>query len=308
MSLFQKAQRKKAKLRLALCSPSGGGKTYSALLMASGITEGSIFVIDTEKGSSLLEQGKSGIPEFFHAELTPPFSPARYCEFITTAVQEGAGCIIIDSLSHAWSGTGGILDEHDRITMADQRQNSFAAWREVTPEHNRLVDTMIQCDAHLIVTMRTKTAWEVVTKDDGKKHPVKIGLKPEQREGLEYEFTIVMDMSLDGHIASVSKDRTSLLDGQRFVPSRDTGLQLIDWLDSGVDPAIVSAQKMEIFKKDVDSVAEVVHLEEWYRKYQHEFSVLTNEHYKEIITYCGQKKQALINGGNGSKGQAALFS
>jgi len=308
MTLFQKAQRTKAKLCLALCSPSGGGKTHSALLMASGITEGNIFVIDTEKGSVLLEQGKPGIPEFLHAELTPPFSPARYCEFITTAIQEGADCIIIDSLSHAWSGTGGILDEHDRITMADQRQNSFAAWREVTPEHNRLVDTMIQCPAHVIVTMRTKTAWEVVTDENGKKKPVKLGLKPEQREGLEYEFTIVMDLSQEGHIATVSKDRTSLLDGQRFVPSRDTGLQLIDWLESGVDPAIVSAQKIEIFKKDVDGVAEVVHLEEWYRKHQHEFSVLTKAHYKEIIAYCGQKKQALINGGNGNNNQVVLFS
>ena len=102
MSLFQKAQRRKANLRLALCSPSGGGKTHSALLIASGITEGNIFVIDTEKGSALLEQGKPGIPEFYHAELSPPFSPVRYCEFINTAVQEGGDCIIIDSLSHVW--------------------------------------------------------------------------------------------------------------------------------------------------------------------------------------------------------------
>ena len=116
-----------------------------------------------------------------------------------------------------------------------------------------------------------------------------------------------MDMSLDGHIASVSKDRTSLFDGQRFVPSSDTGLQLRAWLNSGVDPSIVSAQKMEIFKKDVDGVAEVVHLEEWYRKYQHEFSILTKAHYKEIIAYCGQKKQTLIQGGNGRKNQVGLY-
>lgn len=308
MTLFQKAQRKKAKLRLALCSPSGGGKSHSALLIASGITDGNIFVIDTEKGSALLEQGKPSIPDFHHAELTAPFSPTRYCEFINTAVHEGADCIIIDSLSHAWSGTGGILDEHDRITLADQKKNSFAAWREVTPEHNRLVDTMIQCESNLIVTMRTKTAWEVITDENGKRKPVKRGLKPEQREGLEYEFTVVMDLCQESHFATVSKDRTSLLDGKHFLPSQDTGLQLIEWLDKGIDPAILSAEKMEIFKNDVDGVAKVDHLEEWYRDHQHEFSVLTNEHYKDIIAYCGQKKQALINGGNGSKSQVALFS
>src|SRR4030042_3487254 len=101
MSLFQKAQRRKAKLRLALCGPSGCGKSHSALLIASGLTSGNIFVIDTEKGSALLEQGKPGIPDFSHAELNQPFSATRYCEYINTAIQEGAECIITDSLSHA---------------------------------------------------------------------------------------------------------------------------------------------------------------------------------------------------------------
>ena len=306
MGLFQKAQRRKAKLRLALCSPSGGGKSHSALLIASGITSGNIFVIDTEKGSALLEQGKPGIPDFHHAELIAPFSPTRYCEYINTAVEEGAACIIVDSLSHAWAGTGGILDEKDRITMADQKGNSWAAWREVTPEHNRLVDTLIQCPAHLIVTMRTKTAWDVVMDENGKKKPVKLGLKPEQREGLEYEFTVVMDLC-QNHFATVSKDRTSLMDGKHFIPSKDTGLQLIEWLDKGIDPGIISAEKKELFKKDVDTVAKIVELEDWYKTHLNEFAVLTSSDYMEIINYCGQKKQTLLQGGNGNRRQKALF-
>ncbi len=307
MSLFQKAQRRKAKLRLALCSPSGGGKTHSALLIASGITSGNIFVIDTEKGSALLEQGKPCIPDFNHAELTASFSPTRYCEYINTAVQEGADCIIIDSLSHAWAGTGGILDEHDRITLADQKQNSWAAWREVTPEHNRLVDTLIQCPVHIIVTMRSKTAWDVVTDENGKKKPMKLGLKPEQREGLDYEFTVVMDLCQENHFASVSKDRTSLLDGKHFIPSKDTGLQLIEWLDKGVDPGIISSEKKEAFKKGVDDVHKIDHLEDWYRAHQNEFSLLTSSDYMEIIEYCGQKKQSLLQGDNGNGKQRALI-
>lgn len=303
MSLFQKAQRRKAKLRLALCSPSGGGKTHSALLIASGITSGNIFVIDTEKGSALLEQGKQGVPDFHHAELIAPFSPTRYCEYINTAVKEGAACIIVDSLSHAWAGTGGILDEHDRITLADQKQNSWAAWREVTPEHNRLVDTLIQCPVHLIVTMRTKTSWDVVTDENGKSKPVKLGLKPEQREGLDYEFTVVMDLCQENHFATVSKDRTSLLDGKHFIPSKDTGHQLIEWLDKGVDPLVISTQKKAIFKQDVDAVAKVIDLENWYRRHLNEFSVLTSSDYMEIINYCGQRKHKLLNGGNGAGSQ-----
>ena len=299
MSLFQQAQRRKAMLRLALCGPSGCGKSHSALLIASGLTSGNIFVIDTEKGSALLEQGKLSIPEFSHAELSQPFSPARYCEYINTAVQEGADCIIVDSLSHAWSGIGGILDEHDKATLADQSHNSWAAWREVTPEHNRLVDTMLQCNAHLIVTMRTKTAWEVVENEKGKKKPVKIGMKPEQREGLEYEFTVVLDLSVEKHIATSSKDRTSLFDGKHFMPTQETGLQLVEWLDQGIDPTILSAEKMEALKKEVNSLAQVSHLESWYRTHRQEFNLLTAGHLEEMMGHCGQKKQALINGDNG---------
>jgi len=231
--------------------------------------------------------------------LNQPFSPARYCEYINTAVQEGADCVIIDSLSHAWSGAGGILDEHDKATLADRSHNSFAAWREVTPEHNRLVDTMLQCDAHLIVTMRTKTAWEVVENEKGKKKPIKIGLKPEQREGMEYEFTVVWDLSVEGHIATASKDRTSLFDGKHFVPSQETGFQLIEWLDLGIDSTVLSAEKMKALKKEVNSFAQVSLLENWYRTHRQEFNLLTARHLQEMMSHCGQKKQALINGNNG---------
>ena len=299
MSLFQKAQRRKAMLRLALCGPSGCGKTHSALLIASGLTSGNIFVIDTEKGSALLEQGKPGIPNFSHAELSQPFSATRYCEYINTAVNEGADCIIIDSLSHAWSGVGGILDEHDKATLADRSHNSFAAWREVTPEHNQLVNTMLQCDAHLIVTMRTKTSWQVVEDERGKKKPVKIGMKPEQREGLEYEFTVVLDLSVEKHIATSSKDRTSLFDGKHFIPSREIGLELIGWLDQGIDPTTLSAEKIVVLKEQVNSLSQVSHLENWYRTHRHEFNLLTPKDLEDMMGHCGQKKQALINGDNG---------
>jgi len=286
-------------LRLALCGPSGSGKSHSALLIASGLTSGNIFVIDTEKGSALLEQGKPNIPPFSHAELSQPFSPARYCEYINTAVQEGADCIIIDSLSHAWSGVGGILDKHDKATLADRTHNTWAAWREVTPEHNRLVNTLLQCDVHLIITMRTKTSWQVVEDERGKKKPIKIGMKPEQKEGLEYEFTVVLDLSVEKHIATCSKDRTSLFDGNHFIPSQETGLELMDWLDQGIDPTTLSAEKMKALKKEVDTLAQVSNLENWYRTHRHEFNLLTPKDLDEMMGHCGQKKQALISGDNG---------
>jgi hypothetical protein len=111
-------------------------------------------------------------------------------------------------------------------------KNNFAAWREASPKHNRLVDAIIQSKCHVIATMRSKTAWEV-QKDErsGKTKPVKIGLAPVQRDGLEYEFTSVLDLSLEDHVASASKDRTGLFDGQYFKPSDETGQSLVKWLE-----------------------------------------------------------------------------
>ena len=221
--MFHPAQRSSAKLRLALCGPSGSGKTYSALQIAKGLG-GRIALIDTERGSAELY---SDLCAYDVAQLSPPFTPARYIEAIRAAEKAKYDIVIIDSLSHAWSGPGGVLEMQDQAAKA--LRNSFAAWREVTPEHNKLVDTLLQTDLHVIVTMRTKTTYEV-QQDGGKTKVVKIGLAPVQREGLEYEFTVVLDLSVDGHVATGTKDRTGLFDGQYFVPNSDTGQQLKRWL------------------------------------------------------------------------------
>lgn len=226
--MFKKAKREQSKLRLALIGPSGSGKTYSSLLIAQGLG-GRIAMIDTERGSGNLY---SDIADYDICELEPPFSPEKYIQGIQEAEQAGYDIIIIDSLSHAWAGQGGILEFVDKATQS--LKNNFAAWREASPKHNSLVDALIQSKCHIIGTMRSKTAWEV-QKDDrtGKTKPVKVGLAPVQREGLEFEFTCVLELSVDGHIASASKDRTSLFDNQYFVPGIETGKNLLDWLNGG---------------------------------------------------------------------------
>lgn len=221
--MFHPAQRSSAKLRLALCGPSGSGKTYSALRIAKGLG-GRIALIDTERGSGELY---SDLCAYDVAQISPPFTPARYIEAIRAAEKAKYDIVIVDSLSHAWSGPGGVLEMQDQAAKA--LKNSFAAWREITPEHNKLVDTLLQTDLHIIVTMRTKTAYEV-QQESGKTKVVKVGLAPVQREGLEYEFTVVLDLSVDGHVATGTKDRTGLFDGQHFVPNSDTGQQLKRWL------------------------------------------------------------------------------
>lgn len=264
MSLFKKAERKRVKLRLGLCGPSGSGKTQSALRIASGLAgEGKIYVIDTEKDSAELEAGKPGIPDFLHAPIAPPYTPERYCEYIKAAADEGATVIVIDSLTHAWSGDGGVLDMHaiKERQVAGKGGNGWTAWRDITPAHNKLVETILACPCHVICTTRTKTAWEVVENDRGKKVPQKIGLKPEQREGMEYEFTCVLDLSVDGHYATSSKDRTSLFDGKYFIPSKETGEMLLAWLSDGKEDEY--ANIVEQLKGEIAQHLSLVTLDAW---------------------------------------------
>lgn len=228
---FVKAERRAAKLRLALCSPAGGGKTFSALKIAKGIS-GRIAMIDTEHGSGSLYAQSPGMPEYAVLEIDPPYSPRRYIEAIKAAEIAGFDIIIIDSLTHAWAGEGGVLEMHDKATSASRSGNSFTAWREITPEHNRLVDAILQSKSHIIATMRTKQEYAQTTDDKGKTIIKKLGTAPVQREGMDYEFTVVLDLTTD-HIATSSKDRTSLFDGQHFKPDEQTGVTLSKWLNMG---------------------------------------------------------------------------
>ena len=226
---FQRATRKKAKLRLALFGPSGSGKTYSALLIAQGLG-GKVALIDTEQGSGELY---ANLCEYDVAPISAPFGPQKYIDLIHEAERSGYNVIIIDSISHAWAGDGGLLDIHDKATKSSNSKNSYNAWREVTPLHNKLVDAMLQSKAHIIVTARSKVAYEQQENDRGKKVPVKIGLAPIFREGLDYEMTVCFELAIDGHIATTTKDRTSIFDGKYFTPSLATGQELVGWLEGG---------------------------------------------------------------------------
>lgn len=239
--MFTPAKRQQSKLRLGLIGPSGSGKTFSALLIAEGLG-GKIAMVDTERGSGSLY---ADICQYDVAELTPPFDPGRYVKAIQGAAEAGYDVLIIDSLTHAWAGEGGILEFVDRATQAVK--NNFAAWREASPKHNALVDAMLGAPMHIIATIRSKTAWEVV-KDErtGKTRPVKIGLAPIQRDGLEYEFTAVLELSVDGHIATATKDRTGLFDGSYFTPGKETGEKLMAWLNgTPVAPEVPEALPAE---------------------------------------------------------------
>lgn len=223
---FIKASKKQSKLRLDLEGPAGSGKTFSALAIATGLGK-RIAVIDTERGSASLYSDKF---EFDVAELET-FAPHLFTEKIREAERAGYDVIIIDSLSHAWTGKGGALEMKDNAARKNNG-NTWTAWRDVTPEHNDMVDAILQCKAHVIVTMRTRMEHVQEKDEKGKTIVRKVGMKPIQRDGMEYEFTIVGDMS-DG-VMTISKTRFDKLSGACIAkPGRELGEQLRAWLESG---------------------------------------------------------------------------
>lgn len=241
---FVKATRKKSKLRLALTGPSGSGKTFGALMVAKGIG-GKIAVIDTEKGSASLY---SHLVDFDVLELSPPYTPERFSGAIKEAQAAGYTTLIIDSITHEWTGSGGCLELVDEIAKARYKGNTWSAWNDITPRHRAFIDAMLQADMHIIATARSKTE-TAQTEDGGRKKVVKLGMKAEQRDGVEYEFTIVLDLIHAGHFAEATKDRTGMFMGcDPVVLSESTGEQLLSWLDNGAEPTKIILDEAELIE------------------------------------------------------------
>lgn len=244
---FQKATKKKAKLRMALVGPSGSGKTYTALAIATSLGQ-RVAVVDTERGSASKYADLFG----FDALDLETFAPQQYIDAINAAAKAGYDVLVIDSLSHAWIGTGGALEQVDNIAKRSQSRNSFNAWREVTPQHNAMVDAIIRAPLHVIVTMRAKTEY-VMEKDErtGKTVPRKVGIQPVQRDGMDYEFDVVADVDED-HNFIVSKTRCSTLADKVFKKAgADVAGHLTAWLTDGSE-APASAPLAQALAKSVE--------------------------------------------------------
>ncbi len=294
--MIRKAERSKRSLRACLEGSAGSGKTHSALLIASGLVSngGKIVVIDTENSADL-EEGKPEIPEFHVLPVTAPYSPEKFMSAMTECLRSGAEVVIVDTLSHAWEGEGGILE------MKQKAGSDWGAWSKVMPSHNKMRHKLTSFPLHLIVNLRTKTEWaqETYQKQNGQQgvKPVKLGLKPCQKDGMEYEFDLVFRLKQETHETSVSKDRTSLFDGKdSFVPSAETGKQLLDWLNAGTGESPIiqfqkSLEKFEEVKTQVDGFETLGELTEFYKAHKIELQrELTPDHWIEFLNYCGQKK------------------
>ena len=312
--MFKPAKKEKLKCRLAIEGPSGSGKSYSALLIARGLVgaEGKIAFIDTEKDSGKLY---ADITPFDHASLDEPYTPERYIALIQMAEKAGYDCIIIDSMSHEWVGTGGILEIHDKMPG-----NSWINWGKCNPRHEAFLNTMLKSPCHIIATMRSKQSYTQEADGNGKQQVKKLGMAPQQRDGMEYEMTAVLKMDVS-HQAEGDKDRTGLFPvGQWFTPSVDTGEALGAFLDAGVAPEAKPEQPMSPYQpsasnatggivgagnanpdtlvdqweKGADAHAgSIAELGAWYKANKNTLAKLPDEVKTKVNSYVSQLKDAI---------------
>lgn len=268
---LQLANRKKTKIKMGVMGPSGSGKTIGSLLIGYGITNdwSKIAVIDTENNSAHLY---AHLGSYNVIDLKPPFTPERYIEAIDICENAGVEVVIIDSISHEWEGSGGILDIHSNMVG-----NSFTNWSKLTPRHNSFVEKILQSPMHVIATIRSKQDY-VLSEKNGKQVPEKVGLKGVTREGMDYEFTLVFEVDIK-HNALASKDRTGVFEGKpEFRINQYTGKKILEWCNQG-------ESKEDVISK-IEACTSLNALKEVYQAYP--------EYKEELKTYFISKK-ALLN-------------
>lgn len=250
---LQKAERHQVKLRLGLSGASGFGKTMSALLLAHGITNdwSKIAIIDTENSSASLY---SHLGDYNVLTLTEPFNPERYIQAIETCEKSNMEVIIIDSISHEWSGKGGCLELHEQLG------GRFQDWARISPRHQAFIDKILNANCHVITTVRRKVDYSMDADMNGKSKVIKHGTKEITREGFEYELTSNFELINDKHLAKASKDRTGLfMDKPEFIINSATGKKLIQWCNQGLS--------LEDIKQEILICETLEALKQLYAKY-----------------------------------------
>ncbi len=170
-------------LFIGLSSGSGGGKTNSAMLLATGVVgrDKAFAVIDTEGGRALHYAPKPGEePDFVntfhfdHLDLQAPYTPERYSDAIKAALEAGYPCIVVDSMSHEHEGEGGLLDmaeaELDRMAGQDWAKRAActqAAWIKPKGLHKKMMRTVLQPRVPVILCFRAEQKTEL-RKEGGK--------------------------------------------------------------------------------------------------------------------------------------------
>lgn len=236
----QKAVREKIYTKVALMAPSGGGKTYSALKLATGMKKGmeklgnkpvKILLANTEQA-----RGRYYANEFDYdiIDLVEPFHPEQFVDAIDFALNNGYDILIMDSTSPEWDGKGGCLE------LQQKAGGTYQAWGKVTPRHDAFINKLATSPIHLIATMRGKDQYEIEKDNNGKTSVKKLGVGAKQRDGFEYEFTCTFTIDQKTHMAESQKDNTHIFENDNAVLlSEKHGERIIEWANSSdIEPSL----------------------------------------------------------------------
>lgn len=252
MSSFQQARRAALKGRVALCGPTGSGKTWTALGWARQLGE-PVALIDTERRSASLYADEF---KFDTCAIDPPYHPQKLIDALHDAAEYPV--VVCDSISHFWEGRGGILEMTDAVAARSNSGNKYVAWGVTTPIQQDMVDAILSFPGHIIVTMRSKMDYLQDRDEKGKPRIVKVGMAPVQRNGVEYEFTVIGDLDQE-HRLVISKSRCHPLADRVIAAGRqeDAAVEFRKWLEEGdalADPVAVG-ELVELLGAIVDDKA-----------------------------------------------------
>lgn len=259
----RKAVKEKIYTKIALMAPSGGGKTYSALRLATGMAneikeitgnEARILMANSEKSRGIYYASEF---DYDIVDLEAPFNPELYIDVIQYALDEKYDILIIDSTTPEWDGPGGCLE------LQQKAGGKYQDWKTVTPRHDRFINALATSPIHIIATMRGKDQYEVEKDERGRTSVKKLGVGAKQREGFEYEFTCTFIVDQKTHTAEAQKDNTHIFDNEpATILTEDHGEKIIKWADeSDVDTvkekfmAAKAEANLDSMKKDIIELA-----------------------------------------------------
>ncbi len=288
MNMFKKAERSQKKLRLAMAGVSGSGKTYSALRIATGISKEigkPIAFIDTEHGAASIYANEF---TFDKVDLTNETPIPEYIKAIKEAGMAGYGVLIIDSMSHPWES---LLDTVDMVANAKYRGNSWSAWGDKSAGklYEDFINAILSSPCHIIACFRVKTQWEVTKDSDGKTKPIKIGLTPQQRANIEYEFDMFMEGDIN-HTFIFSKSRISKFqDAIIEKPSEELGISILKELNEG------KAVEIDMLANERAAIAKATSIDELTRIY----NTSPFQDLQEFRNMLSERKQQLLSNAKG---------
>lgn len=239
---IRRAVRANARLVIAFAGLSGSGKTRTAIEFAYGLAgydASAVGFLDLEnKRGSLYADCLDNHPKnpkkerFWIADLQPPFSPARLSSAIKEYQEHGVKVLVIDSASHEWEGEGGATQiAEDNATANGKKKN----WAKAKGEHKRFINTMLQCDMHVIVCLRAreKTEEKLV---NGKVVVNQLGVQPIQEKNFMFEMSASVMMWNEGQMQTAYKVPGELKPflgrGEGYITSED-GYSVMQWVEGG---------------------------------------------------------------------------